>query len=216
MGLCAHNTAQSQTTTAAAAPQRAPSGASIDSFAPESTFPARGVGLGGGSASLRPQRGVEEGMVRHNWVNGFGLVQAGLGRPNREEWCQGRAGTSTWRQETAEMGGGVGVWRGWVSPHPSFAASASVDGMAWWEGGDGGLEVKEVRGRPTMRTARGPVAFPAVLAGARRPTGGSGVQEGGGRGHRVRKCQFVGPPKPHPSTPHTPDEAGPLRGLSQL
>ena len=61
------------------------------------------------------------------------------------------------------MGGGVGVWRGWVSPHPSFAASASVDGMAWWEGGDGGLEVKEVRGRPTMRTR----ARPGRLA--RRP-----------------------------------------------
>ena len=114
------------------------------------------------------------------------------------------------------MGGGVGVWRRRVSPHPSFAVSASVDGMAWWEGGDGGLEVKEVRGRPTMRTARGPVAFPAVLAGARRPTGGSGVQEGGGRVHRGENMPICRSPQPHPSTPHTPDEAGPLRGLSQL
>ena len=53
------------------------------------------------------------------WVVG---VQAGVGRPNSEEWCQERAGTFTWRHGAGEMGGGVvmkGV--GGVHPHPLLA-----------------------------------------------------------------------------------------------
>ena len=76
---------------------------------------------------------AEKAIVLQEWGWRHGVrlcgsvqVQAGVGPPNSEGWCQQRAMTFTCHQGTAEMGGGVSEPRGWYSTHPSLAAKAGV------------------------------------------------------------------------------------------
>ena len=53
--------------------------------------------------------------------------RSGLGRLTvRGDANSGPGRTFTWRQGTAEMGGGLSEPRGWYSTHPSLAAKAGV------------------------------------------------------------------------------------------
>jgi hypothetical protein len=107
--LCAHTTAQSQTTTGrAAGPRRAPPEAPIDSLAHVSIPLARTVG-GWPLRRLVPVEGGGRGRGEGYGLHGFVEVQARVSRPNSEEWCQQSGGTSTWGHVTDGMRGGVDV-----------------------------------------------------------------------------------------------------------
>ena len=123
--------AQSQTSTGrATAPRRAPTEPPIDSLAPASIFPPRGVGWGPLRRLVATGR-VRKGHGEGYWLYGFVGVQAGVSRPNSDGWCQGRAGTCISHHGAAEMGGGVGGWRGWCCPHPPSATKAGVKSLVW-------------------------------------------------------------------------------------
>ena len=110
----------------------------------------------------------------------------------------------------------------WPPAHPLCRAKAGIGGMAWWEGGGGSWEGKEVRWWATDRLVRGPTVNLAASRSLRPCTCWILADRGGGGVAVEGKCGVRNPQTASWSTPNMvvspanrPGGRGDRRGYSR-